>query len=70
LGGAWFPLEGSGKTFAMIGHLTPAAWAMGGYQNILMRGLSLNSIWLPVLMLVSYGLFFFLLAVWRFRNIE
>ncbi len=70
LGGAWFPWEGSGKTFAMIGHLTPAAWAMDGYQNILIRGLSLNSIWLPVAILVIYGLFFFLLAVWRFRKAE
>ncbi len=68
LGGAWFPLEGSGKTFALIGHLTPAAWAMDGYQNILMRGLSLNSIWFPVVVLTGYGLFFFLLAVWRFRK--
>ena len=65
LGGAWFPLEGSGKTFALIGHLTPAAWAMDGYQNILMRGLSLNSIWLPTVVLIVYGLCFFLLAIRR-----
>ena len=65
LGGAWFPLEGSGKTFALIGHLTPAAWAMDGYQNILMRGLGLNSIWLPTVVLIGYGVCFFLLAIWR-----
>jgi hypothetical protein len=28
LGGAWFPLEVAGKTFAAVGHIMPTAWAM------------------------------------------
>jgi hypothetical protein len=35
LGGAWFPLEVAGAPFSTIGHLTPAAWAMDGFQNII-----------------------------------
>jgi ABC-2 type transport system permease protein len=70
MGGAWFPLEGSGGTFASIGRLMPSAWAMNGYQNILVRGLGLGSTWLPVLVLLAYSLAFFGLAVWRFRRIE
>jgi ABC-2 type transport system permease protein len=70
LGGAWFPLEGSGGAFAFIGRLMPSAWAMNGYQNILIRGLELGSTWLPVLVLLVYSLVFFGLAVWRFRKIE
>lgn len=67
LGGAWFPLEVTGKAFYTIGHLTPAAWAMDGFQNILIRGLGLASVWQPAGILLAYALGFFVLAVWRFR---
>lgn len=67
LGGAWFSLEATGKAFAAIGHLTPAAWAMDGFQNILVRGLGLNSVLLPAGIVLAYALLFFALAVWRFR---
>ncbi len=68
LGGAWFPLEGAGKAFSTIGHLTPAAWAMDGFQNILIRGLNLGSVLLPAGILLAYALGFFGLATWRFRQ--
>jgi ABC-2 type transport system permease protein len=61
-GGAWFPLETAGAGFAAIGKLTPGAWAMTGFQNILLRGL------LPVGALLAYALAFFCLAVWKFKN--
>jgi ABC-2 type transport system permease protein len=67
LGGAWFPLEFTSKTFSAIGHLTPTAWAMDGFQNILIRGLGLSSVWLPVGILLAYAAAFFALAVWRFQ---
>jgi ABC-2 type transport system permease protein len=70
LGGTWFPLESSGSAFAAIGRLTPSAWAMKGYQNILIRGLGLESVWMPTLILLAYALGFFVLAVWRFRKME
>jgi ABC-2 type transport system permease protein len=66
LGGAWFPLEGAGKAFATLGHLTPAAWAMDGFQNLLIRGLGLDSVWLPTTILLGYALAFLVLAIWRF----
>ena len=70
LGGTWFPLESSGSAFAAIGRLTPSAWAMKGYQNILIRGLGLESAWMPTLILLAYALGFFVLAVWLFRKME
>ena len=70
LGGTWFPLEGAGGTFATIGKILPASWAMIGLQNILIRGLSLSSLWQPVAILLAYALGFFILAVWRFRKAE
>ena len=70
LGGTWFSLEVAGSAFAAIGRLTPSAWAMTGFQNILIRGLGLESAGVPVAILMAYAGFFFILAVWRFRKIE
>jgi ABC-2 type transport system permease protein len=70
LGGTWFPLESAGGAFAAIGKALPSAWAMNGYQNILIRGLGLESVGLPAAMLLGYAGLFFVLAVWRFRKME
>lgn len=70
LGGTWFPLEASSGAFALIGKAMPSAWAMNGYQNILIRGLGLDSAWTPTLILLAYAFGFFLLAVWRFRKMD
>lgn len=70
LGGTWFPLESSSGAFATIGRLTPSAWAMNGLQNILIRGLGLESVWLAIGILCAYALFFFVVAVWRFRKMD
>lgn len=67
LGGAWFPLDVTSKTFSAIGHLMPTAWAMDGFQNIVLRGLGLSSVLLPAGILLAYAVAFFGLAVWRFR---
>jgi ABC-2 type transport system permease protein len=68
LGGAWMPLEITGKTFQMIGGVTPIAWAMEGFQNILIRGLGIDSVVLPVGVLLGYTVVLFGLAVWRFSR--
>ena len=70
LGGSWFPLEVSSGAFAAIGRTLPSAWAMTGYQNILIRRLGLESAWTPTLVLMAYALGFFVLAVWRFRKMD
>jgi len=67
LGGAWFPLDVAGGAFARIGRLTPAAWAMEGFQNILMRGQGLAGVLRPAGLLAACGAAFFALAIWRFR---
>ncbi len=70
LGGAWVPLEFTGATFQAIGHVSPVAWAMDGFKNIVARGLGFNSVLLPVAALVGYALFFFILAAWRFQRVS
>jgi ABC-2 type transport system permease protein len=67
LGGAWMPLEFTGKAFSTIGHLTPTAWAMDGFQNIVLRGSGMGSVLLPVGILLAYAVGFFGLAAWRFK---
>ncbi len=67
MGGAWFPLEVTGKAFNAIGHLLPSAWAMDGFQNIIVRGLGFDSVLLPAGLLLAYTLAFFGLAIWRFK---
>jgi ABC-2 type transport system permease protein len=67
LGGAWFPLEVAGETFAAIGHVTPTAWAMDGLQNIVVRSQGLGSVLLPAGILMAYAAIFLGVAVWQFR---
>jgi ABC-2 type transport system permease protein len=70
LGGAWVPLEFTGATFQAIGHVSPVAWAMDGFKNIVARGLGFNSVLLPAAALIGYTLIFFILAAWRFQRVS
>jgi ABC-2 type transport system permease protein len=66
LGGAWFPLEVTGEAFAIIGRVMPSAWAMEGFQNIILRGQGVGSVLLPAGVLLAFTVIFFVVAVWRF----
>ncbi len=66
IGGAWMPLEMTGKTFQAIGHVSPVAWGMDGFKSILNSGQGLNGVWLPGMALFGYAVLFFALAAWRF----
>ena len=70
LGGAWVPLEFTGRTFQAIGHLSPVAWAMDGFENICARGLGFESVLIPSAALAGYAVLFFVLAVWRLNASE
>jgi ABC-2 type transport system permease protein len=67
LGGAWMPLEFTSETFQRIGHFTPIAWAMDGFQNIIIRGLGVESALPPSLVLSGFSAFCLTLAIWRFK---
>jgi ABC-2 type transport system permease protein len=67
LGGAWMPLDVTGKAFQTIGHLLPTAWGMDGLQNIIVRGLGLESVLLPSGIMLAYAIALFAVATWRFR---
>ncbi len=67
LGGAWVPLEFTGEAFQKVAYLTPMAWSMTGFKNIIERGQGLESVLLPVTIVSGFAIVIFGLAVWRFR---
>ncbi len=67
LGGAWVPLEFTGEAFQAIGRLLPTAWAMTGFENIVIRGMGLESVLLGVAIMLAYAVGILALAAWRFR---
>jgi ABC-2 type transport system permease protein len=67
LGGAWVPLEFTPETIQLIGHLSPVAWIMDGFKDILIRGAGFYEILLPVLVLLGFTIVCLALAVWRFK---
>jgi ABC-2 type transport system permease protein len=67
LGGAWMPLEFTGEGFQAVAHFTPVAWAMDGFNHIIVRGLGLASVLAPAGMLLGFGVFCLVLSVWLFR---
>ncbi|MEW5938547.1 MAG: ABC transporter permease [Chloroflexota bacterium] len=70
LGGAWVPLEVTGATFQAIGHVSPIAWAMDGFKNVIVRGFGFESVLVPSTALIGYALAFFILAAWRLSVAE
>lgn len=67
LGGAWVPLEFTPQSFQRIAFLTPVAWVMDGYKDILVRGQGLEAVSPALLALLAYAAVLLALAVWRFR---
>lgn len=67
LGGAWMPLEFTPLSVQRIAYLTPIAWMMDGFKDIVVRGLGLESVLTAVAVLLLYAVILWLLAVWRFR---
>jgi ABC-2 type transport system permease protein len=67
LGGAWVPLEFTGEAFQKVANLTPLAWSMKGFRNIIERGQGLESVLFPITVLLSFAVVIFIIAVWRFQ---
>lgn len=67
LGGAWMPLEFTSESFQKVAYLTPLAWSMTGFKNIIERGLGLQSVMIPVGIILAFSIVLFGLAAWRFK---
>jgi len=67
LGGAWWPLEIVPDFMKTIGHITPVAWGMDAFQEMMFYGGAVIDI-LPMLgVLLGMGALFFAFGVFRFR---
>ncbi len=67
LGGAWWPLDIVPDFMRTAGHFFPSAWAMDGFQAVILRGASPAAVLLPTVALLGFAALFFGLGVWRFK---
>ena len=67
LGGCMFPLELFPPTMQTIAHVTPHAWALDGFAELVRRGGSVIDILPELGILVAYAVVLLGLASWRLR---
>lgn len=67
LGGEWWPLEIVSEWMRSLGHALPTAWAMDGFNNIIIRGLGLEVVLPEVVVLLGFAALFLAIGGWRFR---
>ncbi|MFN2188066.1 MAG: ABC transporter permease, partial [Candidatus Promineifilaceae bacterium] len=67
LGGAWVPLEIMPEGFQQFARITPLAFVMDGFQDILIRDQGFEAIILNAIVLLAMAVVIFAFAAWRFR---
>ena len=67
LGGAFVPSFVMPEAMRMVGRFTPHAWAIQGFQDVLVRGLSTGDVLLEAGILLAFAAAFLTVGVWRFR---
>ncbi|WP_448605281.1 ABC transporter permease, partial [Thermoflexus hugenholtzii] len=65
LGGCFVPRFVMPDWLRTLGLLTPHAWALDAYQDLLVRGYGLREVWPKVGALTAFATAFFSLGVWR-----
>jgi len=67
LGGAWWPLEIVPSSMQRIGHLSPVAWAMDGFHELIFNQGGFIDILPEVGVLLAIALALFGIGIWGFR---
>lgn len=67
LGGAWWPLEIVPSWLQTVARLTPVAWAMEGFHDIVTRGFGIAEVLPEVGVLLAFAVVFTLIGIARFR---
>ena len=67
LGGAWWPLEIVPEFMQRIGHLTPVAWVMDAFRDLLFYGGGFSAILPELGVLLGAAAILFGVGIWRFR---
>ncbi len=69
LGGAWWPLEIVPEFMQRIGHLTPVAWVMDAFRDLLFYDGGLMAILPELGVLLAAAVLLFGVGIWRFRYV-
>jgi ABC-2 type transport system permease protein len=67
LSGFMFPIENMPLPLRVISNIVPAKWYYNIVSNVMIKGVSISSIWKELLILTGMMLFFLTLAVKRFK---
>jgi ABC-2 type transport system permease protein len=70
LGGAMVPLTIMrifSPTLWQVAHITPHAWGIEAFEELILRDGTIADIWLPLLVLAGFAVVMFALGIWRFR---
>jgi ABC-2 type transport system permease protein len=70
VGGMMVPAFVMPAVMETLSRLTPHAWALSGYHDVMLRGLGLADVLKEAVVLLGFAAFFFLMALWRFRFTE
>jgi ABC-2 type transport system permease protein len=63
VGGMMVPTFMMPRIMQKIAFVTPHAWALSGYHDVIVRGLGIDAVWPEVLVLVSFAALFLILAI-------
>jgi ABC-2 type transport system permease protein len=67
LGGCFIPRFVMPQWLRIVGLITPHAWALDAYQDLLVRGYNFFEVLPKVCVLIAFAVIFFGIGVWRFR---
>ena len=67
LGGMMVPTFIMPQTLQVISKITPHAWALQGFQDVIVRGLGVQAVLPEAGVLMGFAIIFFGVAIWRFR---
>jgi ABC-2 type transport system permease protein len=67
LGGMMVPTFVMPEFMKAVSRLTPHAWALSGYHDVIMRGLGVQAVLPEAAVLMGFASLFFAIALWRFR---
>jgi ABC-2 type transport system permease protein len=67
LGGCMVPLEVFPDTMQTVAHITPHAWGLDGFAELIRRGGTIADIGLELVVLAAFAVLFLALGTWRLR---
>ncbi|MDJ0923961.1 MAG: ABC transporter permease [Acidimicrobiia bacterium] len=68
LGGCMFPLEIFPETMVKVAHITPHAWGLDGFAELIRRGGTVADILVEIAVLAGFAVLLLALGTWRLRE--